>query len=626
MRRSKRSRVAAEDDAEPAVEDGGGSSSSSAPATEDFQLALEREKLERQGEVAKLVAEKQRLSDSCLRLQQEKLALERRQRPASGDGASSDAATAENVRLRRDLESARRRVAQRDDELSEIESNLSAAKREASRARERSEDALRDAQDTERDQSARIASLEQQRRASHALELEFAKLKAKLEASEQARASMENRRAASQEIDGESRGLATKNRALESRVRAALSAHTREVKLRKKAEERVVRLTEESRTIALERARAEARVLELARTQVELRTAQEQLGEWRAALAQTLGALASPSDDAAAAGGASASVDAADVASLLTSLRQRTEAVAAESAALKNKATRDAAELTRVAAAHASAEAVAAAAAAEQRALEQRLRLAEGDVALFHRESARVREQLDQYVLNYEETSIPASDASERTLLLERLRIAEATLAELKASSASTSTLCTTQQQSLAAQSQSLTALMQQRDALVLERDALAQRVGRGEFNSGTTRVVHFSKNPSKASAMRAASANLDGLRAENARLALELASATTRAATAEVKVAEAQAAPRASHRTPGLTPSVASSAAADPVATPSATPQPTYEFRKYRENLLKQIHAKFKRMRDAVYRLTGYMVSCGEGVHASSLPRAALC
>ena len=126
--------------------------------------------------------------------------------------------------------------------------------------------------------------------------------------------------------------------------------------------------------------------------------------------------------------------------------------------------------------------------------------------------------------------------------------------------------------------------------------------------------------------AMRAASANLDGLRAENARLALELASATTRAATAEVKVAEAQAAPRASHRTPGLTPSVASSAAADPVATPSATPQPTYEFRKYRENLLKQIHAKFKRMRDAVYRLTGYMVSCGEGVHASSLPRAALC
>ena len=79
MRRSKRSRVAAEDDAEPAVEDGGGSSSSSsssAPATEDFQLALEREKLERQGEVAKLVAEKQRLSDSCLRLQQEKLALE----------------------------------------------------------------------------------------------------------------------------------------------------------------------------------------------------------------------------------------------------------------------------------------------------------------------------------------------------------------------------------------------------------------------------------------------------------------------------------------------------------------------------------------------------------------------
>ena len=361
----------------------------SSAASEDLQLELERERLERQGETLMHDDEKQRLSDAVLRLQQEKVALQR-QRSAGGAGKSPDSLT-EIARLRRDVESAKRRVLERDDELSRVESSLSKAKREAARIREESEDALRDAQDTEREQSARIASLEERCRGGREREVECTQLRLKLEASERERGSLEERRKSTQEHDDESRGLATTNKALASKLRAALNAHKREVKLRKRAEEGLLRLTEESRSIASERERAKARVRELARAQVELKTSQEQLGAWRAALAQTLGAL--PAGGARAA----AAVDTADasaITGLMAALQQRTEAVAAESAALKSKAARDAAESARAGVALAAAEASGATFAAERRALEQRARLADADVALYQRESARLREQV----------------------------------------------------------------------------------------------------------------------------------------------------------------------------------------------------------------------------------------
>lgn len=53
--------------------------------------------------------------------------------------------------------------------------------------------------------------------------------------------------------------------------------------------------------------------------------------------------------------------------------------------------------------------------------------------------------------------------------------------------------------------------------------DALQERVGKGELNTATTKVLHFVRNPEAELARQAEQAKLEGLQAENDALRLQL-------------------------------------------------------------------------------------------------------